>query len=287
MKTKGFRSRLLRKYRLTIHNENKLENVLGFYISPLWVILSLFFSFLLVAGVVYLIIAFTPVKNLLVEENAPVVDKQKLIEINLRMDSIMNENTKLTQYTQNIRAIIKGEVANDSIKNSPLPLNTDSIDVSASPLEKQFTAAWEEREQYNITSQVSNVAELKGLSLFRPTQGRIVRDFDEEEGHYGVDIEETPNENILATNDGKVVMSDYTANGGYTIVLQHRENMISVYRNCYRLLKNVGDNVEKGEAIGTLGGDINENAEDKNKKFLHFEIWHRGKPLDPNTYIAF
>lgn len=286
MKTKGFRSRLLRKYRLTIHNENKLENVLGFYISPLWVILSLFFSFLLVAGVVYLIIAFTPVKNLLVEENAPVVDKQKLIEINLRMDSIMNENTKLTQYTQNIRAIIKGEVANDSIKNSPLPLNTDSIDVSASPLEKQFTAAWEEREQYNITSQVSNVAELKGLSLFRPTQGRIVRDFDEEDGHYGVDIEETPNENILATNDGKVVMSDYTANGGYTIVLQHRENMISVYRNCYRLLKNVGDEVEKGEAIGTLGGDINENAENE-KKFLHFEIWHRGKPLDPNTYIAF
>ena len=286
MKTKGFRSRLLRKYRLTIHNENKLENVLGFYISPLWVILSLFFSFLLVAGVVYLIIAFTPVKNLLMENNVPVVDKQKLIEINLRMDSIMNENTKLTQYTQNIRAIIKGEVANDSIKNSPLPLNTDSIDVSASPLEKQFTAAWEEREQYNITSQVSNVAELQGLGLFRPTQGRIVRNFDEEDGHYGVDIEETPNENILATNDGKVVMSDYTANGGYTIVLQHRENMISVYRNCYRLLKNVGDEVEKGEAIGTLGGDINENAENE-KKFLHFEIWHRGKPLDPNTYIAF
>lgn len=286
MKTKGFRSRLLRKYRLTIHNENKLENVLGFYISPLWVILSLFFSFLLVAGVVYLIIAFTPVKNLLMENNVPVVDKQRLIDINLRMDSVMNENIKLTQYTQNIRAIINGEVANDSIKNSPLPLNTDSIDVSASPLEKQFTAAWEEREQYNITSQVSNVAELQGLGLFRPTQGRIVRDFDEEDGHYGVDIEETPNENILATNDGKVVMSDYTANGGYTIVLQHRENMISVYRNCYRLLKNVGDEVEKGEAIGTLGGDINENAENE-KKFLHFEIWHRGKPLDPNTYIAF
>lgn len=286
MKTKGFCSRLLRKYRLTIHNENKLENVLGFYISPLWVILSLFFSFLLVAGVVYLIIAFTPVKNLLMENNVPVVDKQRLFDINLRMDSVINENIKLTQYTQNIRAIINGEVANDSIKNSPLPLNTDSIDVSASPLEKQFTAAWEEREQYNITSQVSNVAELQGLGLFRPTQGRIVRDFDEEDGHYGVDIEETPNENILATNDGKVVMSDYTANGGYTIVLQHRENMISVYRNCYRLLKNVGDEVEKGEAIGTLGGDINENAGNE-KKFLHFEIWHRGKPLDPNTYIAF
>ena len=65
MKEKKFGSKLSRKYRLTIHNENKLKNVLGFYISPLWVILSLFFSFLLVAGVLYLIVVFTPVGNLL------------------------------------------------------------------------------------------------------------------------------------------------------------------------------------------------------------------------------
>ena len=45
MENKGLRSRIMRKYRLTIHNENKLENVMGFYISPFWVIISLFFSF--------------------------------------------------------------------------------------------------------------------------------------------------------------------------------------------------------------------------------------------------
>ena len=65
MKEKGFRSRLLRKYRLTIHNENKLENVLGFYISPLWVILSLAASFLLVVGILYLVVVFTPIGSLL------------------------------------------------------------------------------------------------------------------------------------------------------------------------------------------------------------------------------
>ena len=285
MKVKGFRSRLLRKYRLTIHNENKLENVLGFYISPLWVILSLFFSFLLVGGVVYLLIAFTPIKDIILGERSE-IDKQQLIEINLRMDSIANKNAKVMQDYKNIRAIISGEIELDSIKNSPAPMNTDSIDISASEIERLFTAAWEEREKYNITSYGTNVAELQGLNLFRPTQGRIVRGFNESDGHYGVDIEETPDENILAVNDGRVVMSDYTANDGYTIVLQHRENMISIYRNCYRLLKNVGDEVEKGEAIGTLGSGIDKDDE-KEKKFMHFEIWHRGKPLDPNTYIAF
>ena len=90
MKKKGFGSRLLRKYRLTIHNENKLENVLGFYISPLWVILSLFISFMLVVGVLYLVIIFTPVGSLLpgyVNKG----EKDKIVTNSLRVDSLMHE----------------------------------------------------------------------------------------------------------------------------------------------------------------------------------------------------
>ena len=247
--------------------------------------LTIFLSFILATSVVCLVIAFTPIKNLFLGDKED-IDRQKLIEINLRMDSIANENMKLEQYTRNIKAIISGDISLTSEKNSPVTLSNDSIDVSASALEQQFVEEWEEREKFNITSQVTNVAELTDLKLFRPTQGKIVREFDGEDGHYGVDIEETPDENILAVNDGVVVMSDYTANNGYTIVIQHRENMISVYRNCNRLLKNVGDQVEKGEAIGTLGAGA-EQREGKKKKFLHFEMWHRGKALDPNTYIAF
>ena len=101
MKEKKFGSRLLRKYKLTIHNENKLKNVLGFYISPLWVILSLFFSFLLVAGVLYLIVVFTPVGNLLpgyMNETT----KENLISNNIRIDSLLNEVEKqIDQPTEN------------------------------------------------------------------------------------------------------------------------------------------------------------------------------------------
>ena len=135
--------------------------------------------------------------------------------------------------------------------------------------------------------QATNVSELQHLNLFRPTRGEIINTFDINSGHYGVDIAEVPGESILAIHDGVVVMSDYTANDGYSIVIQHRENMISVYRNCHRLLKSVGDKVVGGEVIGTLS-NANANATtDQKKQFLHLELWHRGKPLDPNTYIAF
>lgn len=283
MKAKAFRSRLLRKYRLTIHNENKLENVLGFYISPLWVIMSLFFSFLLLAGVLYLIVVFTPVGNLLpgyISNRA----KEELIRNNIRIDSLTREVEKQDRYIANIQALISGNITIDSITSSPVPINTEGISTDKTIHEKEFMEQWEEREKYNLTSQATSVAELQELHLMRPTRGDVIKPFDPNSGHFGIDIAEIPGESVMAIHDGVVVMSDFTANEGFTIAIQHRENMISIYRNCYRLLKNIGDKVSGGEVIATLSSGENDN---RKKEYLHLELWHRGKPLDPSTYIAF
>ena len=285
MNNKTSNNRFKRKYRLTIQNENKLKNVLGFYISPLWVILSLFFSFILVAGVLYLVVVFTPVGSMLpgyVSETT----KDEFIRNNIRIDSLTSEVEKRDRYLANITAILSGEITTDSIKNSPQPIYADTFSVETTDLEAQFAQKWEEREKYNITSQASNVAELQGLDLFRPTQGEIIRKFDAADNHFGIDIAEVKGEIVLAIHDGVVVLSDYTANDGYTIAIQHRENMVSIYRNCHRLLKGVGDKVAGGEAIGTLS-DVQADSTGAKKEYLHLELWHRGKPLDPNTYIAF
>ena len=285
MEKKGFGSRLLRKYRLTIHNENKLKNVLGFYISPLWVIMSLFISFMLVAGVLYLVIIFTPVGRMLpgyMDEGI----KDKIVTNNLRVDSLMHEIEKQDIYLANIRSIMSGDITLDSLKNSLMPVSQDSINIETTELETRFVNSWEERERYNLTSQAASVAALQELNLFRPTKGEIIKSFDPSNKHYGVDIAEISGENIVSIHDGIVVFSDYTANDGYTIVLQHRENLISIYRNCYRLLKQVGDKVYGGEVIGTLSNGAGEENE-KEKNFLHLELWHRSKPLDPNIYIPF
>lgn len=285
MNNKTSNNRFKRKYRLTIQNENKLKNVLGFYISPLWVILSLFFSFILVAGVLYLVIVFTPVGSLLpgyVSETT----KDEFIRNNIRIDSLTSEVEKRDRYLANITAILSGDLSTDSIKNSPQPIYADTISIETTDLEELFAQEWEEREKYNITSQATNVAELQGLDLFRPTQGEIIRRFDAASNHFGVDIAEVKGEIVLAIHDGVVVMSDYTANDGFTIAIQHLENMVSIYRNCHRLLKGVGDKVAGGEAIGMLS-DVQADSTGVKKEYLHLELWHRGKPLDPNTYIAF
>ncbi len=290
MKKRGFGSRLLRKYRLTIHNENKLKNVLGFYISPLWVIISLALSFLLVAGILYLVVVFTPVgkqflsKQAIENTNGENISND-LIGCNLRVDSLLHEVKKQELYLSNIRAIINDEITIDSLESTFISMSQDSIDIESSELEIQFVKEWEEREKYNLTSQAASVAALQELNLFRPTKGEIIRRFDPADGHFGVDIDEIAGENIVSIHDGVVVFSDFSANDGFTIVIQHRENLISIYRNCYRLLKQVGDKVYGGEIIGTLSDGSGEGRKDK--KFLHLELWHRSKPIDPNIYIAF
>lgn len=290
MKKRGFGSRLLRKYRLTIHNENKLKNVLGFYISPLWVIISLALSFLLVAGILYLVVVFTPVgkqflsKQAIENTNGENISND-LIGCNLRVDSLLHEVKKQELYLSNIRAIINDEITIDSLESTFISMSQDSIDIESSELEIQFVKEWEEREKYNLTSQAASVAALQELNLFRPTKGEIIRRFDPADGHFGVDIDEIAGENIVSIHDGVVVFSDFSANDGFTIVIQHRENLISIYRNCYRLLKQVGDKVYGGEIIGTLSDGSGEGRKDK--KYLHLELWHRSKPIDPNIYIAF
>ena len=274
----------MRKYRLTIHNENKSGKVIGFYISPLWVILSLVMSFLLITGILYMMVVFTPLGSLLpgyMDDAA----KDKLISNNLRVDSLIHEVEKQDLYLANIRAIINDEITIDSLEKSLMPVAQDSINIETTELEAQFVKEWEEREKYNLTSQAASVAALQELNLFRPTKGEIIRRFDPSDGHFGVDIDEVAGESIVSIHDGVVVFSDYSANDGFTIVVQHRENLISIYRNCYRLLKQVGDKVYGGEVIGTLSDGSGEKRKDK--KFLHLELWHRSKPLDPNIYIAF
>ena len=285
MKKRGFRSRLLRKYRLTIHNENKPDNVRGFYVSPILLILSLFVAFMLVAGVLYLVVIYTPVGSMLpgyVNKG----EKDKIVTNSLRVDSLMHEIEKQDAYLANIRAIMDGDITLDSLKNSPQPVSNRDFSIETTELEAEFVKNWEERERYNLTSQAASVAALQELNLFRPTKGEIITTFDPSADHYGVDIAEVAGESIVAIHDGIVVFSDYTANDGYTIALQHRENLISIYRNCYRLLKQVGDKVYGGEVIGTLSDGSGEKSGEK-KSFLHLELWHRSKPLDPNIYIAF
>lgn len=284
-KRKIIKNNLMRKYRLIIRNENKTDKELGFKVSPFGIIVSLFVSLMLVVGTVYLIFALTPVAEYL---PGHVSDKtrEQLVGYALAIDSLQEEVYKQEQYINNVKAILEGniEYPDTAISTDTLYIDNE-LRIESSAQEQEFISEFEEKEKYNLTSYASSIGSLQGINFYQPTQGMIIKSFDPKNGHYGVDIAENPDESVVAIWDGTVIMSDYTANDGYTIMLQHNEELVSVYRNCHRLTKKIGDKVNAGETIA-ISGAKNEETEDI-KPFLHLELWHSGQALDPNIYIAF
>ena len=107
--------------------------------------------------------------------------------------------------------------------------------------------------------------------------------FNAETKHFGTDIAANPGESVLATLDGTVILSTYTAETGYLIEIQHNQDFVSVYKHCGSLLKREGDAVKGGAAIALVGN----TGEMSTGPHLHFELWHKGRAVNPELYIVF
>ena len=99
----------MRKYRLIIRQENKIDKELRFNVSPIGIIISLFISIMLVIGTVYLIFAFTPVAEYL---PGHVSDKtrERLVNYALTIDSLRHEVYKQERYISNVKSIFEGNI---------------------------------------------------------------------------------------------------------------------------------------------------------------------------------
>lgn len=281
-RSKAFWNNFKFKYKLTITNENTLEEIVGLHVSKLnglSVLLSvLAVLFLIAAG----IIAFTPLRNYLPGYMNSEVRSQ-IVNNALRVDSLRQVLDKQNLYIMNIQDIFSGKVKADTVQSidSLTILRSDSL-MERTRQEEEFRKQYEESERYNLTAVDDNNA-ASGLIFYRPTRGMMSSNFDLENRHYGVDIAANPNESVLATLDGTVILSTYTAETGYVIQIQHGQDFVSVYKHCGSLLKKEGDPVKGGEAIALVGN----TGEKTTGPHLHFELWHKGRAIDPSKYIVF
>ena len=78
-------------------------------------------------------------------------------------------------------------------------------------------------------------------------------------------------------------MSAWTAETGHVIVIQHTNDLLSIYKHNSVVLKKEGDIVKAGEVIGIVGN----SGEFTTGPHLHFEIWLKGQPLNPVKVMKF
>lgn len=281
-RSKAFWKNIKFKYKLTIVNENTLEEVVGLRVSKLnglSVLLSVLTVLFLIAAC---IIAFTPLRNYLPGYMNSEVRSQ-IVANALRVDSLQTMLHQQNLYIMNIQDIFSGQVPIDSVQtlDSLTAARKDTL-MERTKREEEFRRQYEENEKYNLTT-IASRPDVTGLVMFRPTRGMISSRFDMDRKHFGTDIAANPNESVLATMDGTVILSTYTAETGYLIGVQHNQDFVSVYKHCGSLLKKEGDVVKGGEAIALVGnsGTLSTGPH------LHFELWYKGHPVNPEKYIVF
>ena len=275
-KRKAFWKNFKFKYKLTITNENTLEEIVGIHVSKLNGVSVLLSAVTVIFLIASLIIVFTPLRNYLPGYMNTEV-REQVVTNALRADSLQWLMERQRMYIMNIQDIISGNVKTDSIHSidSLTVVRSEEL-MERTQAEDEFRKLYEENERYNLTT-IDNAPAVTGLIFFRPTRGMISSEFDANQKHYGIDIAASPNESVLSTLDGTVILATYTADTGYVIQVQHNQNLVSVYKHCGSLLKKVGDTVTAGEAIALVGS----TGEKTTGPHLHFEVWNKGRALGP------
>lgn len=274
------------KYKLTILNENTLEEVFSLYVSKLNGLSLLFTVLLLLFFFTSLLMVFTPLRNYLPGYMSNEL-RSAIVTNALRVDSLEQVAEQQHRYVQNIQDLLAGRVELDSVQSIADIDSLREMPVGmleeATEREELFRSQYEDAERYNLTGTRQGSSDMTGLKFHCPVRGILASVFDVEQQHYGVDIATSPNSSVLATLDGTVLWSGYSMDMGYVIALQHKKGLVSIYQHCSALLKEQGQAVKAGEAIGLAG----KKGVHSTGPHLHFELWNNGQPLNPEKYIVF
>ena len=137
-------------------------------------------------------------------------------------------------------------------------------------------------EKYNLSSN-SQMQMIEGMLFFPPVKGILTEEFNKAINHPYVDIAVQENSAVCSVLKGTIIAAYWTDETGYNIHIQHDNDLISIYRHNTKLLKKTGDTVDAGTPV-SLAGNAGELSSGPH---LHFELWHKGVPIDPTLYIKF
>ncbi|MDE0679165.1 MAG: peptidoglycan DD-metalloendopeptidase family protein [Gammaproteobacteria bacterium] len=119
-----------------------------------------------------------------------------------------------------------------------------------------------------------------------PVDGSVVRRFGAGLGAGraswdGILLEASEGAEVRAPHAGRVVFADWVRGLGFLLVLDHGENVMSLYAYNDRLVGRKGETVDKGQIIAHAG-----SSGGRPQPGLYFEIRRNGKPEDPIRWLS-
>ena len=272
-----------KKYKIIVSNEETFEEIISLKTNNFQLFLFAFLYTILVITLSITIIFFTQFR-----EYVPGYPSTDLLvsaaKATVKVDSLQRELALNAQFFSAIEAVLRGDsnqtaqrlqqdnLIQDDLKEAQIPATI--------PQDSVLRAYVDSEDKFNLTrSQLL----IDSKSYYSPVKGVVTDGFDIEKNHFAVDISVdigTPVKAILA---GTVLFSEWSVETGHVILVDHGENLISVYKHNSKILKSQNETVQAGEVIAFSG----EEGALSSGPHLHFEIWRNGLPIDPETIISF
>ncbi|WP_296315327.1 M23 family metallopeptidase [Winogradskyella sp. UBA3174] len=282
-KEKKLTKKLLHKYRLVILNEDTFEERFAIKLTRLNVFVLTSLSAIVLVFLTILLIAFTPLREYIPGYSSTRLIKEATL-LNYKTDSLVRELEVNKQYYASIRKVLTGDVANVNFnRDSIIKATQADIDILQIATNKEDSLLREKVDKEDKYNLFESSEDKSNFVLFPPAKGSISEGFNFEEKHFAVDVvlaEDTP---VKATADGTVIFAEWTVETGYVLIIEHNQELISVYKHNAKITKSQGDLVKAGEVIAMSGN----TGELSTGPHLHFELWSKGYPVNPTNFIDF
>lgn len=98
--------------------------------------------------------------------------------------------------------------------------------------------------------------------------------------HKGIDLAAKEGSDVIAVAAGVVTWAGKRYGYGNLVEINHGKGYLTRYGHSKEVLVKVGDTVEKGQVVATVGSTGRSTG-----PHVHFEVWLNGKTVDPMKYV--
>ena len=270
-------NKLTRSYKVVVSSEDTFEERLSFSTNKfnVFLVLSLY-SIILIAFTIS-VVFFTQIREMVPGYSSSDLLTQA-IYLTKKTDSLENELELNNTFYKSIENVLSGKTEQIIYKDTlALSNEKDNIDFQAvlTNAEDSILRKYvEEEDKFNLTK---NELVIENKMFVSPVKGQITQKFDPLNNHFALDIlvdTGTPVKSIL---EGKVIFSEWSVDTGHVLIIDHGDNIISVYKHNSKVLKTQNNFVKAGEVIAYSGnqGTLSTGPH------LHFELWKNGTPINP------
>ena len=276
-------NKLTRSYKVVVSSEDTFEKRLSFSTNKfnVFLVLSLY-SIILIAFTIS-VVFFTQIREMVPGYSSSDLLTQA-IYLTKKTDSLENELELNNTFYKSIENVLSGKTEQIIYKDTlALSNEKDNIDFQAvlTNAEDSILRKYvEEEDKFNLTK---NELVIENKMFVSPVKGQITQKFDPLNNHFALDIlvdTGTPVKSIL---EGKVIFSEWSVDTGHVLIIDHGDNIISVYKHNSKVLKTQNNFVKAGEVIAYSGnqGTLSTGPH------LHFELWKNGTPINPEPLFNF